>query len=204
MHEVLKEQEEVCARNNTDIPEIQLLFSLKKDSDRRRYNFQRINEVAAVFSTTSDGEIPESYVTIRNKNTKSLQTISSMDPNVEPWIYPLFYPFGTAGWHRDLTRLSSNKRVSRNAYVKYRMAIRPNEFNPFIRGRRLFQQWVVDNCAKIEKDRIQYCKDNQNKLRADTYKGLVHYLRNAADDINAQVGKMVILDAKLSGCNGNR
>jgi len=66
--------------------------------DRRRYNFQKTNEVAAIFSTTSDGEIPESYVTIRNKNTKTLEKVS-MDPNVEPWVYPLFYPYGTQGWH---------------------------------------------------------------------------------------------------------
>jgi hypothetical protein len=55
--------------------------------DRRRYNAQRTNEVAAVFYTNADGEIPESYVTIRNKNTKILQKVSTMDPNVEPWIY---------------------------------------------------------------------------------------------------------------------
>ena len=51
-------------------PEMQLLFSVKKGQDMRRYNEQRISEVAAVFTTTDDGEIPVSYVTIRNKNTK--------------------------------------------------------------------------------------------------------------------------------------
>ena len=58
---------------NTQAPsELQLLFSLKPGTDKRRYNFQRTNEVAAIFSTNADGEIPESYVTIRNKSTKSL------------------------------------------------------------------------------------------------------------------------------------
>ena len=50
-----------------------MLFTLKPEMDRRRFNFQRTNEVAAVFSTMADGEIPESYVTIRNKSTKDLQ-----------------------------------------------------------------------------------------------------------------------------------
>ena len=53
---------------NTTEPEMQLLFTLKSGYDKNRYNFQRTNEVAAVF-VTSDGDIPESYVTIRNKNT---------------------------------------------------------------------------------------------------------------------------------------
>jgi len=72
------------------LPELQLLFTLKPDMDWRRYNDQRTNEVAAVFYTSVDREIPESYVTIRNKNIKTLQKISIMDPNVEPWIYPLW------------------------------------------------------------------------------------------------------------------
>ena len=66
--------------------ELQLLFSLKPGVDKRRYNFQRTNEVAAIFSTTADGEIRDAYVVIRNKNTKELRRVSSMDPNVEPWI----------------------------------------------------------------------------------------------------------------------
>ena len=67
--------------------------------DKERYNFQRVNEVAAIFSMTADGEILETYVTIRNKITKALQMVSSMDPNVEPWIYPLFILLG----HKDST-----------------------------------------------------------------------------------------------------
>ena len=82
---------------NADVPlpELQLLLTLKQGADRRRYNFQRTNEVAAIYSTIADGEIPESYVTIRNKNTKTLQYVSTMDPNVELWVYPLIYPYGT-------------------------------------------------------------------------------------------------------------
>ena len=65
--------------------------------DRRRFNIQRSNEVAAVFSTNADGEIPKSYITIYDKNTRALQSVSTMDLNVEPWVYPLYYPFGTRG-----------------------------------------------------------------------------------------------------------
>ncbi|XP_058789694.1 uncharacterized protein LOC131663349 [Phymastichus coffea] len=138
-------------------PELQLLFSLMPGQDSRRYNFQRVNEVAAIFSTTADGEIPESYVTIRNKNTKSLQIVSSLDPNIESWIYPLFYPYGSQGWHQDMERTNTQRRarLTRLDYTKYRIAIRDNEFNPIIRGRRLYQQWVVDSYVKIERERIQ-------------------------------------------------
>ncbi|OXU18340.1 hypothetical protein TSAR_008193 [Trichomalopsis sarcophagae] len=185
-------------------PELQLLFTLKPGTDRRRYNFQQTNEVAAIFTTTADGEIPESYVTIRNKNTKTLQYVSAMDPNVEPWIYPLFYPYGTQGWHQNLQRINknndgNNRRVTRLAYTRYKLAIRPDEFNPFILGRRLFQQYVVDAYVKIEKDRIMYCKTHQKEIKADTYQGLNDYLQNSANDINGQVGKTIILPSTFIG-----
>jgi len=103
--------------------------------------------VEAVFSTTEDGEIPETYVTIYNKSNRTLQQVNTMDPNVEPWIYPLYYPYGNQGWCNNLQRIDNNKRISRAAYVKYQIAIRDN-FNIFIMGRRLFQQWLVDSYVK--------------------------------------------------------
>ncbi|XP_070510410.1 uncharacterized protein [Cardiocondyla obscurior] len=60
MGEELENQRQLASNSNQVLPELQLLFTLKPGMDRRRYNFQRINEVAAVFSTNADGEIPES------------------------------------------------------------------------------------------------------------------------------------------------
>ena len=109
-------------------PELKLLSTLKPGMDRNRFKFQRTNEVAAVFSTTADGEIPESYVAIRNKHTKALQYVSTIDSNVEPWIYPLFYPYGTRSLHSNFQCVTKNRRVTCVAYTKYRMGIR-NDFN---------------------------------------------------------------------------
>jgi len=202
MGEELENQRRLEIESGELLPELQLLFTLRPGMDQRRYNAQRTNEVAAVFQTTADGEIPESYVTIRNKSTKTLQNVSTMDPNVEPWIYPLFYPYGTQGWHYNLTKLNSNKRITRNQYIKYRMAIR-NEFNVFILGRRLFQQWLVDSYVKIEKDRINYCKDHQKELRIETYQGLRDYIQTMADNSNGRIGKMVILPSTFIGSPRN-
>ena len=135
--------------------------------DCNRFNFQGMNEVAAVLSSTAVGEFPESYVTI-SKYTKELQYVSTMDPNVEPWVYPLFYPYGTKGWHNNLQCVIKNRRVTPAAYTTYRMGIR-NDFNVFLMGRRLFQQWIVHSYVKIEKDRIFHCKSNQTQLRAESY-----------------------------------
>lgn len=142
MGEELQAQQNNRFDNMQPPSELQLLFTLKPGMDRRRFNFQRSNAVAAVFSTTADGEILESYVTICNKNTKKLQLVSTMDPNIEPCVYLLFYRFGTRGWHRDLQQTGMiQKRVSRETHMRYRMAVRENDpQNVILRGRRLFQQ----------------------------------------------------------------
>lgn len=75
MGEELKNQQRLEMESGELLPEIQLLFTLKSGMDRRRYNAQRTNEVAAVFYTNADREIPESYVTIRNKNIKTCKKL---------------------------------------------------------------------------------------------------------------------------------
>ena len=90
---------------------------------------------SAVFVTTADADhIPESYVTIRNKATRLLQSVSSMDSVVELMAYPRFYPHGSQGWHKNIAKINdrtfvvdndnaqdeqSNRRATRGSYVKY-------------------------------------------------------------------------------------
>lgn len=70
---------------------------------------------------------------------------------------------------------SDGKRVTRSMYVQYRMAV-CNNVNVFLIGKRLFQQWLVDSYVKTEKDRINWCKENQKHLRVEKHQGLIDYL----------------------------
>ncbi|XP_057339407.1 uncharacterized protein LOC130676918 [Microplitis mediator] len=205
MKDVLKNSSVIDENGGIVEPELNLIFTLKPGMDVRRYNFQRVNEVAAVFSTTVDGEIPESYVTVQNKNTKTFQYLSTMDPNTEPWVYPLFYPTGNQGWHESIPYVhKTNRRVTRADYYKFHLATR-DEFNVFLMGRRLTQQWIVDSYVKIEKDRLNYCKFNQKKLRAESYQGLLDHLhsRNNNSDTNSNIGRIVILPSSFPGSARN-
>lgn len=116
-----------------------------------------------------------------------------MDANVEPWTYPLFYPYGSRGLYDGITKINSRKRVTRNDYTKYRIAIRDDDTNYILKGRRLFQQWVVDSYVKIEKDRMTFLRNNHKQIRANTYENLLHHLEKTAQNTNSRVGKVVIL-----------
>lgn len=126
-----------------------------------------------------------------------------MNPNVEPWIYPLLHPFGNRGYDETLRRQNTNKRVSRSAYIKYRLAVRDNVFNPYILGRRLFQQYVVDSYVKVEKDRLNYLNEHQKELRVESYQGLADYMHTTAENTNSRVGKVVVLPSTFIGSPRN-
>ncbi|XP_034936337.1 uncharacterized protein [Chelonus insularis] len=199
MKEVIENEKR---KNNNIEPELHLSSTLKPGVDRRRYNLQRENEVAAIFSTNANGDIPEFYVSIINKSTKTLKHINTMDPNVETWVYPLFYPFGTQGWYKDIPYHQANGKVTRNDYYKYQIAIRDG-FNIFSMGRRLFQQWIVDAYVKVEKDRMNFFRYNQKQIRSETYEGLLDYLHHQANNDGSNIGKVFILLSSFIGSPRN-
>lgn len=200
-YQMLKDEIEASSSQN-ETEEMYLLFGLKPGSDPRRYNMRSSNEVAAVFATNADGDIPDAYVTICNKKTKKLQTINNLQPHVEPWIYPILYPHGNLGWSHEmkLKNLENRKyeRLTRNAYMKYKIRI-TDKFNPFLMGGKLFQQWLVDNYLKLEKEKINYNMANQKKLNAEKYTYLQDVLKNAANDQKARIGRTVILPSTFIG-----
>lgn len=61
----------------------------------------------------------------------------------------------------------------------------------------------MDNYVKIEKDRIEFIKENQRKIRAETYSGLVDYMNTAAQNADPRVGRIVILPSSFSGSPRN-
>ncbi len=63
---------------------------------------------------------------------------------------------------------------------------------------RLYHEYIVDNYSKIELARLNFLKNNQDKLRADTYKSV----RDAiySDQMQAsQIGKQTILPSSFTG-----
>lgn len=91
-------------KKSQNIHKLNLALSLKPQFDKNRYNLQSCSEVAAIFSTNSQGVIPDAYLILQCKDSTDLQYMSHMDPNVEPLIYPLFYPTGNQGWSESIRK----------------------------------------------------------------------------------------------------
>lgn len=75
--------------------------------------------------------------------------------------------------------------VNIHIYVCFRMVIKGTppcgNFNPVLSAGKLTQQLIVDYYCRIEGDRLKYIRNQQSKLRVDSYSGLADSLRATAN-----------------------
>lgn len=60
------------------------------------------------------------------------------------------------------------------------------------------QEWICDNWAKCEQDRLSFLRHNQDKLRAELYQGIQDAI---ADDAlgPSSIGKRIVLPSSHIG-----
>ncbi|XP_065645689.1 uncharacterized protein LOC136076147 [Hydra vulgaris] len=101
-----------------------------------------------------------------------LKTISSMSANLDPMVYPLFFPRG------DAVR---------------------QFFSSLFYGKKLFQQYAVDAYVKIKGQRLAFIRNNQNKQRSKQYDALHEHVNNLGNDHNVRPGRVVVLPLTYVG-----
>ena len=74
---------------------------------------------------------------------------------------------------------------------------RNNEFSCLLRCRRLMHQFVVDQYANVEHERLTYILNNQQTLRAIEYNTLRDAVVN--DQVNEDIGQLVVLPSTFTG-----
>jgi len=74
----------------------------------------------------------------------------------------------------------------------------PPTNNTFTYGKRLYQEWVVDQYSKVEGQWLRWVRLNQTTLRADQYKGMVDAMQQDGAN-NTNFGRIVILPATFAG-----
>ena len=101
---------------------------LFEGQDRRRYNLPSHNEVAVVF-VGEDGAPHASREVVIYPRGQPLKTISSMSANLDPMVYPPFFPRGDADWHNQLVQNPKGATLVRNhvtlsQYYNYKLSVR--------------------------------------------------------------------------------
>ena len=177
-------------------------MSLLEGQDRRRYSLPSHNEVAVVF-VGEDGAPPASREVVVYPRGHPLKTISIMSANLDPMVYPLFFPRDDAGWHNQLVHNPEHATLVRNnvtlsQYYNYKLSVR-QFFSSLFYGKKLFQQYAVDAYVKIEGQRLAFFRNNQNKLRSEQYDVLHEHETNLGNDHNVRPGRVVVLPSTYVG-----
>ncbi len=119
---------------------------------------------------------------------------------------------GCRGWGRGRGRGRGvaagriARKVTAREYATYFMHDRNLPTNStFTYGKRLYQEWVVDQYSKVEGQRLQWVRLNQTTLRFDQYKGMVDAMQQDRAN-NPNFGRMVVLPATFAGspCHMNQ
>jgi hypothetical protein len=151
-----------------------------KISDPRRYNSPSTSEVAALIFEQVNCE--DARDIILKKQSGQLQRIKSTHQGYDSLSYPILFPHGQPGWTPTLMRnQTDSKKITLMDYTKYYLQCR-STFNILHYAGRLFQQYVVDQYARIEQDRLTFLRFNQKKLRAECYQGVHDRILNNNQD----------------------
>ncbi|XP_018803901.1 PREDICTED: uncharacterized protein LOC108978200 [Bactrocera latifrons] len=138
----------------------------------RQFNAPTIDEVAVVIV----GESRESRdIVLTRRDSGQLQRISETHRSYDALQYPLMFWQGDDGYYININMINpstgeeTTRKVSGMTFYAYRLMIRQNVDNYFLRFRRWFQQFCVDMYAKIEAECLLFITLNQTKLRTEQY-----------------------------------
>ena len=95
-------------------------------------------------------------------------------------------------------RKGKKLHITPKEFYSYRLMVRKNQGQWLHNSTRLFQQYIVDNYAKIEEHRLKYIRLNQNKIRSEKFNGLQDAICQKDSDLS-QIGKRLILPGSFIG-----
>lgn len=133
-------------------------------------------------------------IVLRFRND-TLKWISELHPLYDTLMYPLMYPYGSPSYNIYM-KASNGRKVTQQQFYSYHLMTRPGNY--FLWYRRLFQQWLVDVYCKIETERLQFLRREQQTLRADNYSNLRDSILRE-DGNPEQFGQRVVLPATYTG-----
>ena len=117
-----------------------------------------------------------------------------------PLAYPIFFPFGTTGWHFGMPvqeDVVGGPFICIAPYLRYYLVTRSGAQNYITMGRSLFQQKIVDDWSRAEEIRLRWAETHQKENKANNYHIVREAIRN--NRINERLPK--ILPGSITGTN---
>ena len=191
-----------------DSENMKLVLKHDTNKDLRRYNLPSSSELSVIIPGSSSSNSPSNRDIVlykrasNNPNSNDIMHINETHQYYDPLHYVLIFPFGDTGWTPGIKHKGDgSSQVSVMNFYAYHLMQRQN-FNLLLKCGRLFHQYIVDQYAKIEQERLNYCLYHQHELRAELYQGLSDSV-HAGDTDGSSVGRKIILPASFIGSARN-
>jgi hypothetical protein len=184
-----------------EIAEYEIVIRENGTVDRRRYNAPTVAEVAGFVPGREDAATSGSrQIRIKTRGERShyelLDDKHAMDTSLR---FVLLYPNGERGWSDDLKRAGTgDRRISNRQYAAFLMHDRPEGHFNFPAAGRLFQEWAVDEYAKVEASRLRWLQFNQSAIRAEFYQGVVDSVQRGELEA-VRMGRYTVLPSSFPG-----
>jgi hypothetical protein len=213
-----KMMEELSSEQPNGIPDIRMIFRAD-GQDSRRYNAPTVDEIGVLIVGGED----ESSIVPCNRDIvlrlraagpgDGLQQINELNQHYDPLQYVLMFPLGGSEWniatvssggfaqgskvtimqyYSSRLMIRANDRVNAGGDIERNMQVSIHSFG------KLFHQYIVDQYAKMEQQRLNFIRFNQETLRAELYSGLTDVLRLDDTDMS-EIGQKVILPSTFVG-----
>ena len=136
--------------------------------DPRRYNAPSAPEIAVIIPGDGYTEGVSSRDIVLHEHTGCLQRITESHCAYDSLHFVLLFPLGENGWHLKIPHSKGKGDITAMEFYSFRLMVRSSISYLHLFG-RLFHQYLVDMFAKIEQQRLNYIKFNQQKIRVDLY-----------------------------------
>ena len=204
-------------------PEMKLVISSNisaRQDHTGAYNLPSSTSIAALVPAASNGQ--EGFGCrdiILNLKDGTVNRISNLHPSFDSLHYVLLFPYGDNGWHLSLKSI----HISQKDFACHRLMFRTNEscsgcvhdkltteesdskeapehYPTLMKSGRLLQQYVVENAARIEDQRLNWVQNNQAQCRIENYALVMDALREYDNDEKSHtIGTRIVLPSSHTG-----
>ena len=152
-----------------DIGEGKIVIAAKgpRNEHARRYNAPiNLNEVCVLMN-------PGKHDLVLQRRGGGLEYVNDLNPSGMPLHFTLLFPYGTHGWDPETRQAASNRRITTREFYAFHLNVRDGDNENYLhRAGRLLQEWICMVWVHTEDQRLNYQKQNQKALRADSYKNV--------------------------------
>lgn len=157
------------------------------------YNRPQNSKLFAIIPKAADDNVGKRDIVLwrrgqlnANRN-EMFETIPIIPCGYDPLFYVLLLLYGTDGWKLGgswqvlFSRPSKRKKIPPLMISAYQKFLRPGQLNTVPRGAWLLQRYVVDQCCKVDTERVAYLQSTQQELWAFDYTAICKLLGDSAN-----------------------